>query len=92
MGSLECMEAAKQGHLEVLQWARGEGCRWDIYTCLEAAAEGHLEVLQWAREQGCPSLLPRPHITCKAVIHVRLQLRGPPGDPAMGEGAWVSME
>ena len=41
------------GHLEVLQWARENGCPWDEHTCSAAAKEGHLEVLQWARENGC---------------------------------------
>ncbi len=42
------------GHLEVLQWARSQGCPWDEDTCAHAARGGHLEVLEWAREQGCP--------------------------------------
>src|SRR5690349_14049438 len=33
------------GYLEVLQWARANGCPWDERTCLNAAADGHLEVL-----------------------------------------------
>jgi hypothetical protein len=46
--------AAGGGHLEVLQWARANGCEWNVYTCLEAAKGGHLAVLQWARANGCP--------------------------------------
>ena len=42
------------GHLEVLKWARENGCPWDEETCWKAAERGHLEVLQWARENGCP--------------------------------------
>ena len=41
------------GHLEVLQWARANGCDWDTGTCYLAAQEGHLDVLQWARANGC---------------------------------------
>jgi hypothetical protein len=41
------------GHLEVLRWARQQGCPWGALTC-SAAARGHLAVLQWARQQGCP--------------------------------------
>jgi len=48
------MEAAKGGHLEVLKWARENGCPWDEWTCAYAAEGGHLEVLKWARENGCP--------------------------------------
>ena len=42
------------GHLEVLKWARANGCPWDEGTCAYAAEGGHLEVLKWARENGCP--------------------------------------
>ena len=48
------MFAARGGHLEVLQWARQNGCPWDEYTCVYAAMGGHLEVLKWARANGCP--------------------------------------
>jgi hypothetical protein len=40
--------------LDVLQWARGNGCPWDKETCSKAARGGHFELLQWAWEQGCP--------------------------------------
>ena len=49
-----CLGAARGGHLEVLQWARANGCTWHKDTCAYAAQEGHLEVLQWARANGCP--------------------------------------
>lgn len=53
-----CGEAARGGHLEVLQWLHEMGhCRWDSWddaTCKNAAAAGHLEVLQWAHRNGCP--------------------------------------
>ena len=48
-----CAYAAEGGHLEILQWARAQGCRWDERTCAWAARNGHLEVLQWARAHGC---------------------------------------
>ncbi|GMH93436.1 hypothetical protein TrST_g7471 [Triparma strigata] len=50
-----CYEAAKEGHLEVLQWARENGAPWDDQTCAFAAQGGHLRVLQWAVEHGCPT-------------------------------------
>jgi hypothetical protein len=40
--------------LDVLQWARENGCPWDAGTCINAAAGGNLELLQWLREQGGP--------------------------------------
>jgi hypothetical protein len=48
-----CKEVASLGHLEVLKWARENGCEWDSGTCAYAAQGGHLEVLKWARENGC---------------------------------------
>ena len=42
------------GHLEVLQWARQNGCPWDEMTCTMAAWGGHLDLLRWAHENGCP--------------------------------------
>jgi hypothetical protein len=41
------------GHLEILKWARIQGCDWNAYTCAYAAKGGHLEVLKWSRSQGC---------------------------------------
>ena len=45
--------AAREGHLEILKWAREHGCEWDSFTCANAALGGHLETLKWARENGC---------------------------------------
>ena len=49
-----CSLAAKGGQLEVLQWARANGCPWDEETCAFATIGGHLEVLQWLHANGCP--------------------------------------
>jgi hypothetical protein len=49
-----CAYAAREGHLELLKWARENGCDWDSRTCANAAEGGHLELLKWARENGCP--------------------------------------
>lgn len=46
--------AAKEGYLEILKWARSNGCHWDESTCFYATSGGHLEVLKWARANGCP--------------------------------------
>ena len=51
-----CLCAAWSGHLQVLQWARENGCPWDEDTCSGAAHNGHLEVLRWARANGCPEV------------------------------------
>jgi len=59
-----CIEAARHGHLEVLQWLRAQDppCPWGeverfsgFVTAATAAAKGgHLHVLQWARAQDPP--------------------------------------
>ena len=51
--SLTCAAAASQGHLEVLKWARDNGCEWDSLTCANAARNGHLVLLNWAFDNGC---------------------------------------
>ena len=48
------MYAAEGGHLEVLQWARANGCPWDADTCVAAVDEQRHDVFLWARENDCP--------------------------------------
>ena len=48
-----CNGAAFSGHLEVLKWARENGCEWNSSTCSHAIREGHLEILKWAHANGC---------------------------------------
>jgi hypothetical protein len=49
-----CSAAAAAGRLDMLQWARAQGCPWSSATCEYAAAEGYLEILDWAVRNGCP--------------------------------------
>ena len=49
-----CANAAEDGQLAVLQWARANGCPWNEDTCAFAARGGQLVVLEWARANGCP--------------------------------------
>src|SRR5271155_4194575 len=51
---LQCYEIAAEGSLEILKWARSEGCPWNSSTCSWAAYNGHFELLKWARSEGCP--------------------------------------
>ena len=54
MDSDTCLYAAEGGHLEVLKWARTNGCEWDEEeTCSSAARGGYFKLLKWARTQGC---------------------------------------
>ena len=48
-----CILAADNGHLEILKWARSEGCQWSKWICWLAAGKGHLETLKWAISEGC---------------------------------------
>lgn len=42
------------GHLDILKYARANGCGWHEDTSLAAAGAGFLGVLRWAIEEGCP--------------------------------------
>jgi len=47
-----CDYAARNGHLDVLQWAKSNGYSWSLDICSCAGENGHLEVLKWARSNG----------------------------------------
>ncbi|KAL6075027.1 Ankyrin repeat domain-containing protein [Balamuthia mandrillaris] len=49
-----CTKAAQWVHLEVLEWARENGCPWGEQACTRAAEHGRLEVLKWLRANGFP--------------------------------------
>jgi hypothetical protein len=52
---LTCTQAAKGGHLDMLQYLfEIVKCRWNAMTCVYAALNGHFEVLKYAIENGCP--------------------------------------
>ena len=54
------------GSVELLAWAKDNGCRWDAHTCALIAAGGRLEVLQWARDNY---YCPWDERTCEAAAH-----------------------
>ena len=64
-----CTRAAKGGHLDVLQWARSNGCPWDEDTCAFAARCGKLDVLQWAHANGCEWIWDRCEAQAKRNQH-----------------------
>ncbi|CAM9489559.1 unnamed protein product [Ectocarpus sp. 8 AP-2014] len=41
-----------RGHLDVLRWARNNGCPWDGHA-VERLRSG-ISKVQWARDNGCP--------------------------------------
>lgn len=47
-----CNAAAKNGYLEIIQWAMANGYEWSLRICCEAAYGGHLEILKWAQSNG----------------------------------------
>ncbi|KAL6059439.1 Ankyrin repeat domain containing protein [Balamuthia mandrillaris] len=49
-----CALAARRGSLEMVQWAKENGCPWDATFMAEATKTDHLEIVKWARENGCP--------------------------------------
>ena len=54
MDPLVMRNAAHSGNLDLVQWLRAEGCKWDVRVSAAAAWRGKLEVLQWLRANGCP--------------------------------------
>jgi hypothetical protein len=46
--------AADKGHLEVLQWARANGCPWDEEKIALADSNGYDDVVIWAKANGAP--------------------------------------
>lgn len=52
LGKLTGMRAAKDGHFQLLIWAKENGCPFDAETCAMAAIGEQLEILQWLRKNG----------------------------------------
>ena len=51
-----CDNAAHDGYMNLLQWARKgpHFIKWTALTCSSAAENGHFEILKWLRANGCP--------------------------------------
>jgi len=49
-----CEQAAKDGNLNLLKWARANGALWNVRVCATAAIYGQLECIKWARANGAP--------------------------------------
>ena len=50
----DCADAAREGDLEGLQKARGDGAKWDLKATAAAAQAGNQEILEFLRANGCP--------------------------------------
>jgi hypothetical protein len=42
------------GHVEILKWARANGCPWDWRSRTCAKEKGHDDILEWAKANGVP--------------------------------------
>jgi hypothetical protein len=42
------------GHVEILKWARANGCPWDWWLRTWAKEKGHDDILEWAKANGLP--------------------------------------
>jgi hypothetical protein len=49
-----CSNAAMQGGVKLLKWARENNRDWSTHTCYYAVANGHLPALKYLHENGCP--------------------------------------
>ncbi len=47
-----CRKAAQYGDLDILKWAKENGCKMPN-TCEIAAENGHLHIIKWAIRNGC---------------------------------------
>ena len=48
-----CTYAVIGGHIDILKWARENGCPWDETTIVSAIKNGHLDVTKFILEQEC---------------------------------------
>lgn len=46
-----CSAAAWKGDLPMLQWLRGKGCPWNVWTIVDGS--WNMEILRWARTPPC---------------------------------------
>ena len=49
-----CAFAARNGHFNIVKFARENGFPWDEKTCANAAKIGHFDILKFAQANGCP--------------------------------------
>lgn len=49
-----CAQAAKGGHLEILQFLREHKFKWDHNTMWDACENGHIDIVKYVIENKCP--------------------------------------
>ena len=53
MDGWTCSRAARDGHLDILQWLREQGCPFAKDICKYAAMSDNLDILKWLQSLGC---------------------------------------
>ncbi len=54
MSPLACEVAASEGHLEVLQWLKANGCPLARHCASRAVTAGRLDILKWLWQNRAP--------------------------------------
>ena len=49
-----CTAASKNGHLELLKWARLNGCPWDKITYENRVENRNPALVRYLEDEGCP--------------------------------------
>ena len=62
---------AEEGHLQLPQWARAQGCPWHEQACKSNAQSGYLNTLEWLLASGCRWRKDAGHI---AAVHGHLHV------------------
>ena len=66
-----CEYIAKQGSIDLMKWARDEGCPWNIHVPYKAAHHGHIALLTWLSDNSCPISYRAAHAAAKGGhIHI----------------------
>ena len=47
-------EAAREGHLEIIEYAHDNDCPWGLSTAFNAVSRGDLQMLRYGTEHGMP--------------------------------------
>jgi len=65
---LTLSNAAQEGHLDILRWAKAHGAKISYLTISSAAATGEIKILDWARNENIQfdvQFVKNAAITCK---------------------------
>jgi hypothetical protein len=63
--------AAMTGKLEILQWLKSRGCKWNEWTYIGAIEQGHVHIVKWLLKNKCPG---NAWVCCSAAQHGRFKI------------------